>query len=190
MLITRARNHVHVARTAAHIDVGEAAALTETFAELCGLVDDDVAAALPGSDAAFALLVPRSLVWSAVFMLLDAYSCPASVRDLGGAGVAGHAKTAEELAMQAQSVDGLSKVSQRVRQFTIALRHETEIGRVSPPADRQPVLRHGRLPLAVAPRAATSRSSAASTTPAAPSPTWACGGGPPASTLTTSATTT
>ncbi len=132
ILISRAATHVVAARTAGRVDIGEAAALAETFTELLALVDNDVTAASPGSDVALALQVPRSLVWSGIVMLLDTYSCPENMRDLDTGGSAQVFKTAEELAMQAQSIDGLTKVSQRVRHFALEICHDDDVARVSP----------------------------------------------------------
>jgi len=128
-LISRATAHVLEARAGTSpINISEATTLTETFAQLCSLLDAS------GPSPTSPMAAPRSLLWSGLILLLDAYSCPENQRDAPRGG-RNALRTAEELAMQVQSVEGLSKVSQRVRQFGVELRHvidEGGAGRVSP----------------------------------------------------------
>lgn len=69
-----------------------------------------------GSDGYFALSPPRCLVWSTIIMVMDLYSCPEHMRP--GAGVGSEdGRTAEELAMQVEAINGLTTTSERIRAF-------------------------------------------------------------------------
>jgi hypothetical protein len=74
-------------------------ALTSLTEELCTyslvLTDEIISSPL---DSYFHLLAPRCLTWSALFMLLDNYSCPEKLSDEPGFTPSGEVEGPEELA--------------------------------------------------------------------------------------------
>jgi hypothetical protein len=111
------RTHHDLVAVSAATDVAAALALAEEISRLAGTLDDN----LEAPSRRRALAPARAFAWGALLAVLDAHCCPESL--LGGPGRVDGArvKTADELALQVRSVEGMSRVSVRVQQFGAAL---------------------------------------------------------------------
>jgi hypothetical protein len=126
LLIDRVVNHVdetmrnYAAGVAAPFVVDEVLALQEALQSFASILQSQ---RQEPTSSYFSLVPAHSLALSATILLLDAYSCPENIRDgpCGSAHGAGHggfdsvAKTAEELAMQERSIEGLQSTSRMIR---------------------------------------------------------------------------
>ena len=147
VLLSKTRNYIRDTRLRAlnnegdAVDISEVARMTEQLSQLCTYIDNEMKAELTSETADsspfFARMAARCIVWSTVIMILDAYSCPETMREQYG--TPGPAlKSEAELAMQVEAIDGLRKSSDRILEFGRTLLEFTadmttaELGRVSP----------------------------------------------------------
>lgn len=116
-------SHAH-SRAPGSESVAEVTALLADLDALGKAVGGDAAAeggagGAPGSDAYFAFLPARCVVWSTVVMVLDLYSCPSHMRPSGSGGVgrssSSNGSSDSELELKAEAISGLLAGAVRVR---------------------------------------------------------------------------
>jgi hypothetical protein len=91
--------------------------LADELGDFCAVTDDDATAAVPADDrrnAGLALLGPRCVARSALFVALEAFTCPEKMNPDAGYSMCSTARTYDELGLQVFSTQALKLASEQL----------------------------------------------------------------------------